>query len=621
MLNRLLDNKISSKLLGIFRITFFLNYLFEILRIFRFKNLIYDKVPYFEPAEISFTYPLVIWSISVVFIIIGYKTRLFSLINYILSLILIGTIGSFEYHMFYAYMGISFLALFIPLSKSYSIDNLIEKLNYSTLKKQHVVEEKVPEFYYYFILFAGIGLVYFDSIFYKLTSNLWMGGLGTWYPASMPIAVNLDSSIVLNNEIFIKYLGYLTIVFELVFIFLFWKKIFKIPFFILGLGLHIGILILFPIPYFAIGVTTMYLLILPATLPEKIKLPKVKNPLLFFYDNECPLCLRTKIVIEHFDLFKAINFVSIQENFTKYPEIEKIGYNNALNNIYSISNNKVHEGVDTYIAVLVKMIYTVPFALLLKIPGIYHLAKKVYSIVAANRNTERCDETSCQVGFSSIGNIDDENKVKLFKNLTVTDLKKIGFKALFYIVIFFQVFTSINSPLILRFVRNNRIYDFYEKKLDGVRSFSRSTMGITNHGVFMDWHFKEYNHVIKVEYIDSNNQKHILPFSTEKGMPGEYIKGFNWVNWTFRVNSPKINQVKMINGFKNYSAYWLHNNSIINDPKGSYTFLVSVKKIASPNGWEKDFLKNQIEKPWVEAGTFTWVNGKFNSSLVKIESI
>ncbi|MES2837185.1 MAG: DCC1-like thiol-disulfide oxidoreductase family protein [Bacteroidota bacterium] len=617
-LNTLFLTKISSKTLAVFRIAFFSVLLFEVIRIYRFRNLIYDKIPYFEPAEITYDSILIIWGIVVTFLIIGFKNKTFSIINFVISLFLIGTLRSYEYHMFYAYMGVNFMSIFIPISKSYSIDNLIEKLNHSTLKKEHKPNELVPEFYYYIIIFMGIGVVYFDSIFFKLISPLWLAGLGTWYPASMPFAVNIDSSIILNNEFLIKYFGYLTIVFEIVFIFLFWNKKFKLPFFIIGLGLHIGIYILFPIPLFALGVIAIYLLLLPPNFIEKIKFHFIKKQLIFFYDNECPLCLRTKIVIEHFDLFKAVKFVSIQENYNQYPELEKIGYANALDNIYSISNKKVYEGVDTYIAVLFKMIYTAPFALLLKIPGIYHIAKKVYSIVAKNRNTERCTEDSCEIGFNPTPNFSNEKNVKVFINLTIEDLKKLGFKALFFTLISFQILVSLKSPLISRFLNNEEASN---SGLQTLRDFSKSAFGITNHEVFMDYHFNYYNHIIKIEYVTSKNTKILLPIIDNNGMPAEYLKGFNWVKWTFRVMGSKVYGHRLNEGIRDFTAYWLHNNLISGDPTKNHTFIISVKKIDSPKGWQKDFLKHQLNKPWIEAGTATWDKKKFTLNLLNIESI
>ena len=134
-LNSLLATKISSKNLSLFRITFFSVLLAEVIRLNYFKVLIFDKIPYLSPAEIDFSVPIVIWAFSVIALILGVFTRFFSILNYLLSLILVGTIHTFEYHVFYSYIGINFIMIFMPISKCLSVDRLIEKLKFVTDSK------------------------------------------------------------------------------------------------------------------------------------------------------------------------------------------------------------------------------------------------------------------------------------------------------------------------------------------------------------------------------------------------------------------------------------------------------------------------------------------------------
>src|SRR5690606_7183496 len=97
-------------------------------------------------------------------------------------------------------------------------------------------------------------------------------------------------------------LGYITLVFEAVFLFTFWRKKWRVPMLIIGIGLHIGILVCFPIPFFALGVIALYLLMVPVRFWEKqFNRKESKRKLQFYYDGECPLCNRTRIVIDHFD--------------------------------------------------------------------------------------------------------------------------------------------------------------------------------------------------------------------------------------------------------------------------------------------------------------------------------
>jgi predicted DCC family thiol-disulfide oxidoreductase YuxK len=616
-LDSLLATKISSKNLSLFRITFFSVLLAEVIRLNYFKVLIFDKIPYFSPGELEMGNAFFVWFIVLGFIIIGFKTRFFLIINYVISVILIGTINTYEYHMFYAYMGINFLCILIPMSKSLSIDNLLERLNGSTTRKIHMPEENVPQFHYYMLLFFGVAIVYFDSILYKFSSPMWRAGLGMWHPGSMPFAVNSNFSWLLNQEFTMKFLGYLTIAFECVFIFFFWNKWFRWHLLLIGVGLHVGIYLLFPIPQFALGVICLYLLMLPENFWSKFKIKQSKNPILFFYDAECPLCLRTRIVIEFFDIFKRVKFLPIQGYYDDYKDVLNKPYEECLDNIYSINNQKVYSGVYTYINVWKKMIYTFPIGLLIQIPGIIHLAKKVYEKIASNRNTERCNEENCEVGFSPVVN---SEKVKLFKNYSVNDVKNVGLKFAFYLLLILQLNTSLRSPFISDLIYKVKLDKIIFENNKSIMKYSKQFFGITNHPVFMDFHFKGYNHIIRVDYVEGD--KHIvLPIINEKGMASDYIVNFNWVKWTFRVNNAKINQVNLHNGIRDFSAFWLHQEFSKVKLDKAYRFKIYCKKIDSPNGFEDDFLNRQIAKPWIEVGEATWINKEFVCELPNIEGI
>lgn len=619
MLNRLIKSKVSSKNLAFFRMLYGIVLLLEVLKLKDFQNLIYDKVPFFELGEISLAYVFNIWILVIGCIIVGFKTRVSTIINYIIGLILIGTIKEYEYHMFYTYMGVNFLLIFTPVSASFSIDNLLERINNSSIRKIHKPEEKVSEFYYVLLIFFGVAIVYFDSIFYKLSSPMWKAGLGMWKPASMPFAVYNNLSWLLNQEMIMKFLGYLTIVFELVFIFFYWNRWMKWPLLIVGVGLHIGIWIIFPIPQFAQGVIAIYALMLPLNFFDRFKTKESKNPLLFFYDSECPLCLRTRIIIEFFDVFKQVKFLSVQGNYDKHEVLKKYEYDELLDNIYSINNGKVYSGVDTYIQVLMKMKYTFLFGLILKIPGIYHLAKKVYSYVAKNRNTERCNEDNCEVGFGE-GSV-SADKVKLFKNFTTEDLKGQFLKFVFFMFLILQIITSLRSPLIYQTFVQFKAFKVVLNATESVKSYSKSLFGVTNHGVFMDNHFKQYNHIFRVDYVDGNKQI-TLPIINKNGMPDAYLKNFNWVKWTFRVDCRIVDMEKLNKGVKDFSVYWLNTSKDIKyEDSKTYRFKIYCKIIDSPNGYEYDFLNRQIAKPWIEVGTAEWSNRKFTSNIPKIEDI
>lgn len=617
------DKKIDGTGLAIFRIAYSLVLLCEISQMFYFRHLIFDRIPYLEEAEISFAVPIGLWFLSVFFILFGCFTRFFAILNYLIGLILIGTINDFEYHVFYAYMGINFLLLFLPVSQCLSVDRLILKLKYSNTTFQYNPTKNVSQLYYFIVPLIGLAFVYFDSVFFKLSSTMWVDGLGSWLPSSLPMITHVNHTWILNQEYFMKGFGWATIAFEAIFIFLFFRKKFRVPILIFGLILHIGILVEFPIPWFALTACLIYILLVPVSFWRRVfSVTETKPTLFFYYDSECPLCVRTKITISHFDWFGKVAFKTVQFDAKENPKLEGIDYDLLLDDIYSVDlKGNVYSGVDTYIQVISRIFYLYPISLILRIPGIYHLAKKVYSFVASNRTTERCTEENC--GYNPPA-LPDDNQIKLLQTLSLGELK-------YKMLIFFLAFITFIQFL---FLSNTWLFrDFKEAigvlhtkpdkmaatAMVALNKVSKTAFGITNHPVFSnEIHFNRYNHIVAVVYQDKNQKEHWLPIIDKDGHPDWYIYGSNWVQWTFRVNQLDIKMPALNKGIEKYTAFWAEKNGIsLKDAK----FLIKVKKIDSAKGWEKDFLNRQIAKPWLDGGFVEWKDRHFSSSVKEIEAM
>ncbi|MCB0514367.1 MAG: thiol-disulfide oxidoreductase, partial [Bacteroidetes bacterium] len=88
LFNNSYNKQIDGTGLAIFRIAYSIILLCEIMQMFYFRHLIFDKIPYIELPEISSAIPILIWAVSVVFIMVGLFTRTATIINYIMSLVL-----------------------------------------------------------------------------------------------------------------------------------------------------------------------------------------------------------------------------------------------------------------------------------------------------------------------------------------------------------------------------------------------------------------------------------------------------------------------------------------------------------------------------------------------------
>ncbi len=614
------DQKIDGIGLDIFRIFYGIVLFCEVSQIYYFRHLIFDIVPYIEPYEINFTIPLLIWLVCIFFLILGFKTKFFSVLNYIFTLFFLGTITSYEYHVFYAYLGINFLLIFTPISTCFSIDRILTKLKYSNTQFQYKPSKTVSRYFYILLPFVGVGLVYFDSIFYKFTSELWLNGLGVWKPSSSLQATYSKSSKALNSEWLMYFLGYLTILFELIFIFTFFRKKWRIPMLIIGIGLHIGILITFPIPWFALTAICLYILLVPVSFWRRLQYKREIPSLYFYYDQNCPLCIRTKIILSSLDWINCIKFVSLQSVINSEAYLQDVGEEKALQSIYSKDNKgNWYEGYSTYLQVFQRVFVLFPFYILGSLPILKSLGKNIYQYVAQNRTQEKCTEKTC--GFEVPPLPTDDTKV--IEGVSIADVKKFGYFILGFFLLALALNATYHSPLMNKGKKALKLSQYKPiQYLDLVSAqigkYSKEFFGITGHGVFMDAHFEGYNHIIKVIYQDPNGKDRLLPITDEEGNPSEYIRGFNWVKYTFRVNGPKVYRSTLNKGVRDFTAFWAYQNGISLE---NATFRIEYKKIEEPKEWTKDFLEKQIAKPWLDGGYVEWKNEKFTSHIKDIEKL
>ena len=213
----------------------------------------------------------------------------------------------------------------------------------------------------------------------------------------------------------------------------------------------------------------------------------------------------------------------------------------------------------------------------------------------------------------------NNNREVLYENTNNIQLSKVILKILIGICVLVQINITLQSPLVSPLVNcigsKLHVKKHYELIAYKLSIFSRKTLGVTKHPVFMDNHFVGYNHILKVTYIDHNLKETTLPIINEQGMPGNYLTGGVWVNWSYRTNSPNVNIESLKKGMIAYTSYWAHNNEVnLLDAH----FKISVKRIELPSwNWEKDYLEKQLNLPWETAGALVWENDKPELELIK----
>jgi hypothetical protein len=259
--------------------------------------------------------------------------------------------------------------------------------------------------------------------------------------------------------------------------------------------------------------------------------------------------------------------------------------------------------------------------LLLYVPGIYQEGKIIYGWVAANRDTERCSEDTC--GYIPPPFPKDSDEIKVTKHHTVKNVRVTLITGLFLLFCVMQASVTYDSLLLNNWknstgLQNTRPIYYLDQLTEPIRDFSKIYLGITNHPVFMDRHFAGYNHVIAVEAELADGKRIWLPIIDQEGHADWYIYSFNWVNWTFRVVGPNVNQTNLYNGIRDYSTFWAFKNG--HDIK-STVFHVYLKRVEVPTEWQYNFLKNQKAQPWMEISTGRWIDNEFVMDLPIIEQM
>ena len=158
--------------------------------------------------------------------------------------------------------------------------------------------------------------------------------------------------------------------------------------------MHLGIALSLNIYPFGLGMLICYVLLVPFKWWRVIgNLVTAKQySLTVFYDKQCPLCSRTILILNHFDIFNCIDFKNAQNHAPNYSALSAIRPEALLLDLYALdSSNRIYSGVNTYIQILKKMRYLYPLGIILSLPGIHTLAINKYRSIADSRARISCD--------------------------------------------------------------------------------------------------------------------------------------------------------------------------------------------------------------------------------------
>jgi len=619
---KILHNKISSLYysqvpatgIGLFRILFGLVTLQEVCFLLYFNHLIFDPIPYLDVEFPMIPFFLCVWAVIACLITVGLHSQKAIISNYLFWMVFVSFTpmqrdfdGGFDLFM----IGANLFMIFMPINKSFSIDSLKLKLQNPYKHYSLYSEQKVSILTYYIPVIICLGFLYFDSAIHKMFAEHWRNGLGAWLPSSMPYYISsVDMSWLLNNELIQKTMGYLILVFQFTFVFLFHFRKLRPFFFIVGAGLHLGITLTFNIYPFGMGMLIFYTLVTPFSWYKKIgSLLSAKKPtFVVFYDEQCPLCCKTILTINHFDIFNCIDFKSAQSHAHKYPALNSISPSILLTDLFSLDmHNKLYSGVATYSQILIKMRYTIILGYLLKTPGIYHFACHIYRKIADSRTRISCDQ-HCSPPSTLI------NSPSLYDQLFNPATKKIEkynihkLSKILFILFLLQLNSSIHYGIFYRIkldYQPTAISSLISSISNSIVNYSSVFLGITPHALYLHDHFEGYNHLIAITYTDEHGAEKWLPFVTPEGK----LQSPNWGRvhsmWANIAVTPNIDNHRLSKFIMKTTAFWGINSGL---NLNQTTFHIKLKKISSPNYWVHDLLKSNLSGTWQTIGHATWNN-------------
>lgn len=238
------DRRESALPLALFRILFGTCLALDLVELIRHAPFWFDEVPFLVPSRVPAVPVLAVWLAAVLGLTAGCFTRLCAVVNYVACVAFFGVASmrlGFEYHLDNLFILTSFGLIFLPVDRALSIDSW----------RRPPADRTVGRLPGIFLALVASS-IYLDSAVWKLSSRMWMEGLGYWVPASQPWEGQPAFPWTLDNELAARAAGYATLVYELAFVALVWFRRARMVLLPVGLALHAGIALVIPLPLFGL---------------------------------------------------------------------------------------------------------------------------------------------------------------------------------------------------------------------------------------------------------------------------------------------------------------------------------------------------------------------------------
>lgn len=564
------DYAVSSRSFALFRILFALYSLGLIYQLNSFFPLYFDHVPGISKSLFPGNLTLFVWKWINILLLLGVMTRYVAAINYIIVVLMTAffansNISSFNDDLLR--IG-SFLLIFMPVSRSWSLDALGKSMTRQDTSKH------TSYLYYLLSLLLSLGLLYFASGVTKAFSPMWQKGIGVWIPSVVPHYRWNTLPFFADSEWLMKGINYLVILFELSFVYLLFRKKHHGLLAVAGIGFHLGIALLFPFTYISIGPVLFYSLLIPdrfwhwcgMQIRAKQQYTVTFNPAM--YTN----VLVTRIT-GSFDLRKKFLFTESAEGFR---------FNKQT-------------GWQALISLWSENILLLPAGILLRFRSIQQLCRHIAEHWLPGK------------------------LIATAPNPSATELRRFVFFIFTGLLCGIQLFyVSYHSYSTIRSYRHpQQVYltqradrQYFSTKPSNL---ARTFFGINSRGVFLDHGFKGTKTVFALSYTNKNGRETWLPVFDTMGYCRSMNRNLSWskVSYSYLVADAFRPDTT---GLKKISRIWADQNHI---PLDDLYLTVYRKRYTFPAEFEKGYLDKMLGLPWDTAGKIHWKDTVFHyTSLV-----
>ena len=257
--------------LAAFRILYAVALIADIGQTMSFRHLLLDPVPFVVPDPSLRSLLLLPWMFFAFVLLIGYATRLAAFAVYALNVYLLGFYFA-DHGIGWQVDGVfifgSLLLVFMPSDRAWSLKRHLEVRSARKTGRPIRPPKRVRPVWGMALAFT-VATLYVHAVLWQTSSLMWLGGLGLWGPASLPYNTFYDVAPLLDVLSLMLAAGYVALVFEVVFPLMIWFRGLRTPLIIIGLVLHLGIALFFPIPIFSLVMVAFYLGFVPDGVYER----------------------------------------------------------------------------------------------------------------------------------------------------------------------------------------------------------------------------------------------------------------------------------------------------------------------------------------------------------------